>query len=32
MIKGFHASTFEEMAELSKKHGMEMYQKGDKIY
>ena len=25
----FHASTFEEMAEASKKHGMEMYQKGD---
>ena len=26
----FHANTFEEMAELSKKHGMEMFQKGDK--
>ena len=26
----FHASTFEEMAEMSKKHGMEMVQKGDK--
>lgn len=25
----FHAETFEEMAELSKKHGMEMHQKGD---
>lgn len=25
----FTAATFEEMAELSKKHGMEMYQKGD---
>jgi hypothetical protein len=25
----FHANTFEEMAELSKKHGMEMYQQGD---
>lgn len=25
----FQASTFEEMAELSKKHGMEMYQSGD---
>lgn len=25
----FSADTFEEMAELSKKHGMEMYQKGD---
>ena len=27
--KKFHATTFEEMAELSKTHGMEMYQKGD---
>tara|TARA_Y100000034_G_scaffold107346_1_gene136804 strand:- start:7045 stop:7284 length:240 start_codon:yes stop_codon:yes gene_type:complete len=27
--KEFHAKTFEEMAEMSKKHGMEMYQKGD---
>lgn len=26
----FHANTFEEMAEKSKNHGMEMYQKGDK--
>ena len=25
----FHAETFEEMAEMSKKHGMEMYGKGD---
>lgn len=25
----FHANTFEEMAELSKQHGMEMFQKGD---
>lgn len=25
----FHANTFEEMAELSKAHGREMYQKGD---
>ena len=25
----FHADSFEEMAELSKKHGMEMFQKGD---
>lgn len=25
----FHAETFEEMAELSKKHGIEMFQKGD---
>lgn len=25
----FHANTFEKMAELSKKHGMEMFQKGD---
>lgn len=27
--KKFHANTFEEMAEVSKKHGTEMYQKGD---
>lgn len=26
----FHANSFEEMADLSKKHGMEMFQKGDK--
>lgn len=25
----FHASTFEEIADMSKKHGMEMFQKGD---
>ena len=25
----FKANTFEEIAELSKNHGMEMYQKGD---
>ena len=25
----FHASSFEEMAELSKQHGMEMFQKQD---
>ena len=25
----FQAETFEEMAELSKKHGMEMFQAGD---
>ena len=25
----FHAETFEEMAELSKAHGMEMFQKQD---
>ena len=25
----FHAKSFEEMADLSKKHGMEMFQKGD---
>ena len=28
--KEFFANTFEEMAELSKKHGMEMFQKKDK--
>lgn len=27
--KEFHADTFEEMAELSRQHGMEMYQKQD---
>ena len=27
--KEFHANTFDEMAELSKNHGMEMFQKGD---
>ncbi len=26
----FHANTFEEMAELSKKHGMQMFKAGDK--
>ena len=25
----FHANSFDEMAELSKKHGMEMFQQGD---
>jgi hypothetical protein len=28
----FHVSTFEEMAELSKKHGMEMFQRGDEAH
>ena len=28
--KEFQANTFEEIAEMSKKHGMEMFQKGDK--
>ncbi|MFT5884320.1 MAG: hypothetical protein ACI9IP_000775 [Arcticibacterium sp.] len=28
----FHAETFEEMAEMSKKHGTEMFQKGDKAH
>ncbi|MEO1260762.1 MAG: DUF1059 domain-containing protein [Bacteroidota bacterium] len=28
----FHANTFEEMAEQSKKHGMEMFQKGDQLH
>ena len=27
--KEFHANTFEEMAEMSNKHGTEMYEKGD---
>lgn len=28
----FKAETFEEMAELSKQHGMEMFQKGDQSH
>ena len=28
--KEFHANTFEKIAELSKAHGMEMFQKQDK--
>lgn len=28
----FHAETFEEMAELSRKHGTEMFQKADKAH
>ncbi|UII20273.1 DUF1059 domain-containing protein [Fulvivirga ligni] len=28
--KEFHAETFKEMSDLSQKHGMEMFQKGDK--
>ena len=28
----FQAETFEEIAELSKQHGMEMFQKGDKLH
>ena len=28
----FHADTFEEIAELSKDHGMEMFQKGEKSH
>jgi hypothetical protein len=27
--KEFNANTFEEIAEMSKKHGMELFQKGD---
>ena len=27
--KEFHATSFEEIAEMSKKHGMEMFQKKD---
>lgn len=30
--KEFQANTFEEIAELSKKHGMEMYQAQDKLH
>lgn len=28
----FHAETFEEIAEQSKKHGTEMFQKGDEAH
>jgi len=28
----FHANSFDEMAEISKRHGMEMFQKGDKAH
>ncbi|MFC2110254.1 DUF1059 domain-containing protein [Bacteroidota bacterium] len=28
----FQAETFEEIAELSKKHGIEMFQKGDEAH
>ena len=28
----FQAHTFEDMAEISKKHGMEMFQKGDEAH
>ena len=28
----FQANTFEEIAEMSKQHGMEMYQKGDEAH
>ena len=28
----FHANSFEEMAYLSKKHGMEMFQKADEAH
>lgn len=30
--KTFSAETFEEMAELSKQHGMEMFQQGDEAH
>ena len=30
--KELHAKTFEEMAELSKKHGMDIYRKGEKAH
>jgi hypothetical protein len=28
----FHANTFEEMAQMSQKHGKDMFQKGDKAH
>jgi predicted small metal-binding protein len=30
--KEFRANSFEEIAEMSKQHGMEMFQKGDKAH
>lgn len=30
--KKFHANTFVEMAEMSKKHGLEMFQAGDETH
>jgi hypothetical protein len=30
--KEFHASTFEEIAAMSKQHGMEMFQKNDEAH
>lgn len=30
--KSFHANTFEEMAELSKRYGVEMLQQGDELH
>ena len=30
--EAFHANTFEEMAELSKQHGMEMFQTKDEAH
>lgn len=30
--KQFHANTFEEMAELSKQHGTEMYHAGEELH
>ena len=30
--KEFHAETFEEMAEVSKNHGMEMHQQNDEAH
>ena len=30
--KEFHANTFDEMAEMSQKHGMEMFQEKDEMH
>lgn len=30
--KEFHAETFEELAQISKQHGMEMFQAGDEAH
>ncbi len=29
---GFHAEAFDEIAEMSKKHGMEMFEQGDQAH
>jgi hypothetical protein len=31
-VKEFHANSFDEIAEMSKQHGMEMFQKNDETH